>query len=120
MDKGGRVLHRIRDRKGQAIGFPCDYNTLGCISFDDRRYRGFPNCTGGKMSVIPSNGGQSPIFQKTGARPNAQSSQSQAQGEQGRLGPATSAQILSTRPKVTISPILEKNQRGEPITCLTA
>src|ERR1043166_5447391 len=118
--KGGRVLHRIRDRKGLAIGFPCDYNTLGCISFDDRRYRGFPNCTGGKMSVIPSNGGQSPIFQKTGARPNGQSSQSQAQSGQGQPGPATSGQILSIRPKVTISTILEKKQQGEPITCLTA
>src|ERR1051326_388554 len=54
---------------------------------------GRPNCTGGKMSIIPSHGGQ----------PNS-------------TRPAT--RISAIHPKVTTSTIFEKKQRREPITCL--
>src|SRR5258708_25159978 len=63
---------------------------------DNRRYREFPNCTGGKMSITSFNGGQ-PL----GAQP-------------------TGTQEKTIRPKVTTTTIHDKKQRHEPITCLTA
>ena len=57
---------------------------------------GFPNCTGGKMSITSFNGGQ-PL----GARP-------------------TTAQAAAVRPKVTTTTIQDKKHRHEPISCLTA
>src|SRR3954452_21791188 len=61
---------------------------------DNRRYREFPNCTGGKMSITSFNGGQS-----GSARPNS---------------------ALPALPKITTTTIHDKKLRHEPITCLTA
>src|SRR4051812_7274573 len=62
----------------------------------NRRYREFPNCTGGEMSITSFNGGQ-----RDSARPNS-------------VLPGSSQQ------KITTTTIQEKKLRREPITCLTA
>src|SRR4051812_36260027 len=62
----------------------------------NRRYREFPNCTGGEMSITSFNGGQ-----RDSARPNS-------------VLPGSSQQ------KITTTTIQEKKLRHEPITCLTA
>src|ERR1051326_6143311 len=61
----------------------------------NRRYREFPNCTGGKMSITSFNGGQ-----RDSARPNSG--------------------LPGSKQKITTTTIQDKKLQHEPITALTA
>src|SRR5262249_55633049 len=104
----------------------CDYNTLVRISCDDRRYREFPNCTGGKMSITSFNGGQPLGTQPTSARQNSGHGDHSSAAHPNAAHPSHSSSSAAQgtapayRQKTTTTTIQEKKQRHEPITCLTA